>query len=210
MATFAVVPVKNLLKSKTRLSTIFTSQERSSLTLAMLQDVLNALKSSKIHRTIVISSDIAVNKVAEKFGVKILGEMQDGLNQAVDQTLKWCFKNGAESVLILPVDIPLITSKDINRIINLGLKSKSVVISPSQNGGTNALLQTPPRIIPPCFGSNSFKKHLEQALNRHIRMKAYQSLRVSLDIDSERDLKRFLEIGKKTVFYRLLEQIMNK
>jgi hypothetical protein len=40
MSTFAVVPVKALFKSKTRLSTLFTSQERRFLTLAMLSALI--------------------------------------------------------------------------------------------------------------------------------------------------------------------------
>jgi len=171
MSTFFVVPVKALFKSKTRLSTLFTSQERRFLTLAMLQDVLGALKSSKVNKTIVISSDPTVQRFAKDFGITFLKEAQEGLNQALDQATKWCIRNAAESVLVLPADVPLITPKEIDQIIKLALNFNSIVISPSLNGGTNALLQTPPGIISSSFRSESFRKHISHALAKHIQTK---------------------------------------
>ena len=72
MSTFAVVPVKTLLKSKTRLSNFFTIQERPLLTLAMLEDVLNALKSSKVNNSIIIGSDSTVEELVKSFGMTFL------------------------------------------------------------------------------------------------------------------------------------------
>ena len=72
MSTFAVVPVKTLLKSKTRLSNFFTLQERPLFTLAMLEDVLSALKSSKVNKTVVVSSDSTVEGLVKNFGMIFL------------------------------------------------------------------------------------------------------------------------------------------
>jgi len=205
MSTFAVVPVKSLLKSKTRLSNIFTLQERTLFTLAMLQDVLNGLKSSNVNETVVVSSDLTVERFVKNFGMTFLKETQEGLNQALNQAIKWCVRNTAEWLLVLPADVPLITSKDINLIVKLALNN-SVVISPSRNGGTNALLQTPPGVISPCFGSNSFKKHICKALAKHVRTKIYVSSNVMLDIDSEKDLEQLLKVGRQTASHRFLEK----
>jgi 2-phospho-L-lactate guanylyltransferase len=205
MSTFAVVPVKSLLKSKTRLSNFFTFQERSLFTLAMLQDVLNALKSSKVDKTVVVSTDLTVERFVKNFGITFLRETQKGLNQALNQATKWCVRNAAEWVLVLPGDVPLITSKDINQLVKLALNN-SVVISPSRNGGTNALLQTPPGVISPCFGSDSFKKHISKALAKHVRTKIYVSSNVMLDIDSEKDLEQLLKAGRQTASHRFLKQ----
>ena len=205
MSTFAVVPVKTLLKSKTRLSNFFTFQERILFTLAMLEDVLNALKSSNVSRTVVISSDLTVERFVKNFGMTFLKETQEGLNQAVNQATKWCARNAAEWILVLPADVPLITSNDIDQLVKLALNN-SVVISPSRNGGTNALLQTPPGVISPCFGSDSFKKHICKALAKHVQTKIYVSSNVMLDIDSEKDLEQLLKVGERTASHRFLQQ----
>jgi 2-phospho-L-lactate guanylyltransferase len=205
MSTFAVVPVKTLLKSKTRLSNIFTIQERRLFTLAMLEDVLNALKTSKVDETVVVSSDSAVETVVKGFGMTFLKETREGLNQALNQATRWCIRNHAETVLTLPADVPLIAPKDLESLAKMAMKD-CVVISPSRNGGTNVLLQTPPKVVAPSFGHDSFKKHFCKAQAKHVRTKIYVSASVMLDIDSESDLEQLLKAGQQTASHRFLKQ----
>lgn len=205
MSTFAVVPVKTLLNSKRRLSDFFTVQERSLFTLAMLQDVLSALESSNIAQTVVVSSDPTVKGFVKGFDVTFLEETRQGLNQALNQATRWFIQNDAELVLFLPADVPLVTSGDVNQLVNLAVNG-SVVISPSRNGGTNALLQKPPGIISPGFGAGSFKRHISRALAKNVRTKIYASSGLMLDIDSEEDLRLLLKDGEHTASHRFLQQ----
>lgn len=207
MSVFVVIPVKTLLKSKMRLSMVLTPQERQTLTLAMLEDVLKAVKCSVVCQTVVISSDPTVKELANNFGVSYLKERKHELNQAVKQATEWCIQNNANSVLILPADIPLLIPEDINRVVKLCAKGALVVISPSQNGGTNALLQKPPDLIPTHFGPNSFSKHKTEALHKGILTRVYRSKRVATDIDSPKDLEKLLKIKAQTVSHKFLEQI---
>ena len=210
MSVFAVVPVKTLQKSKTRLSIVLDPQERNILTLTMLEDVLRAITSSIECQTVLISSDPRVQGLANNFRVAYLPERKQGLNQAIKQATEWCIQNNAESVLVLPADIPLITPEDINQIVKLGSESSSLVISPSQNGGTNALLQKPPNLIPTCFGPHSFAKHLNEAIARGIMAKVYRSQRLTMDIDSPEDLEDFLKIENQTASRQFLEKSLMK
>jgi 2-phospho-L-lactate guanylyltransferase len=205
MSTYAVVPVKTLLKSKTRLSNFFTLQERPLFTLAMLEDVLKALKSSKVERTVVVSSDSTVECLVKNFGMTFLNETRVGLNKALNQAVKWCVKNKAEQVLVLPADVPLVTSKDIDTLVKLAVNN-SMVISPSRNGGTNALLQKPPGVVSLCFGPDSFKRHLNKAHIKHVHTKIYVSSTIMLDIDSETDLEQLLRADNQTASNRFLSQ----
>lgn len=207
MSVYAVVPVKATIKSKARLSTVLNPQERQTLTLTMLEDVLKALKSSSVYQIGVISSDLTVQALTNKFEAVFLSESQRGLNQAVEQATEWCNQNKAESVLILPADIPLITTEDINQIVKLGSEETSVVISPSLNWGTNALLQKPPRLMPARYGPYSFKKHVDEASAKGVAAKIYNSPRITIDIDSLEDLKGFLKVESQTVSQRFLKQI---
>jgi len=207
MPLFAIVPVKAPPKSKARLSVVLNPQERRTLTLTMLEDVLKALKSSVVDQIVVISSDFTVQALAKKFGIVYLSESQLGLNRAIEQATEWCIQNDAESVLVLPADVPLIAPEDINQLVKLGSERTSVVISPSQNGGTNALLQKPPNLIPACFGPQSFIKHVNIASAAGVVAKIYDSPRVTMDIDSLEDLENFLNIESKTLSLLFLEQI---
>jgi len=174
----------------------------------MLEDVLKAVKCSEVHQIVLISSDPVVKKFAHnQLKVTFLHEKRQGLNKAVDQATRWCLQKGAESVLVLPADIPLLKPEDVNKIVCLSSEKSSVVVSPSKKGGTNALLMKPPNIIRPRFGPNSFRKHLDEASTRKIPCKIYLSKRVSLDIDSVEDLKLLLKTDEATASHKFLRSI---
>lgn len=205
---FAAVPVKSLSTSKSRLSSLLQPSERSLLTVAMLRDVLNAVKGSMtVSEAIIVSPDSDVLRLADEFGVRGILQKGSGLNEAVTQIVEWCLENGGSSILILPSDIPLVASEDIGEITSLASEPRAVVISPSLDGGTNAMFQHPPGVIPPCYGSDSFRMHLNSAIARRVRVEVYRSPRVSLDIDSPEDLEVFLEKPSRTFTYRLLSEL---
>jgi 2-phospho-L-lactate guanylyltransferase len=160
----AIIPVKQLDKAKTRLSSLLSNNERREFCLEMLEDVLVAVTTSKCsRRTVVVSVDPTVLEVAKRFGVFSLIESRLGLNQAVSEAIDWCVQNGAKSTLILPADIPSVKPIDLARIFSLG-KEAAMVISPSRSeDGTNALLLTPPNILPTFYGKHSFQRYIMEA-----------------------------------------------
>jgi len=208
LALYAVVPVKNLVGSKRRLSLVFTPHERKQLTLAMLQDVLVTLGNSVAEQVLVIGENAQVQEVAEDCGAKYKDATKDGLNPAIEEGSNWCMKKGASSVLIVPADIPLITAKDVNRIVQLAGNDRAVVLSPSNNWGTNALFQCPPKIIPACFGPKSFFAHVREAYFKGISVRLHFSPGLATDIDSAEDLRKLFEIENSTTCRKVLEQIM--
>ncbi|MFH0896617.1 MAG: 2-phospho-L-lactate guanylyltransferase, partial [Candidatus Bathyarchaeota archaeon] len=188
-------------------SMVLEPEERRTFVLSMLEDVLGVTASSKLNQTVVVGSDPIVQSYAERFGASFFKETKSGLNNSLKYAMEWCVKMGAEAVLILPVDIPLIMAADVNEIIHLLSPEKaSIVISPSNDGGTNALMRQPANIIKTCFGSGSFEKHINEAMRKGVSARVYRSPRVSLDIDSIEDLKKFFNVGKGKVSHRFLEQ----
>ncbi len=207
MAVYAVVPVKKLDVTKRRLSRVLTPQQRRQLTLAMLQDVLTALRASNVNVVVVIGEDFEVKQMAEKFGATYLSAEGANLNCAIENAQEWCLQNGAASVLALPADLPLLQQSDINRIIEFGAGSVSVVLSPSHDWGTNALLQTPPKRVPACFGPKSFVRHIQEAYGRGVCVRLHSSSGLAADVDCARDLKKVFKAKQDTVTKRFLEQI---
>src|SRR5208283_6179532 len=116
MLVYAVVPVKSLRASKKRLSSVLSPQERGQLTLAMLEDVLSALQTSTVNDIVVVSNDLRVHELAGKFGAKYLTQKTSGLNSAVEEAAEWCVRQGAEAILVLPADIPLLSPEEVDRI----------------------------------------------------------------------------------------------
>jgi 2-phospho-L-lactate guanylyltransferase len=211
MKVYAVVPVKHLATSKSRLASILTPENRKRLTLAMLEDVLNAIRDSTIQGTVVVGSDLCVCELAMNAGVAFINIEARGLNPAIGDSIKWCMKRGADSVLVLPADIPLLSSTDINRIIELaGNAEAMVVVSSSKNGGTNALYLRPPNLIPVSYGPGSFKKHIRHARVRDIPVKVYYSFSVAFDIDSQEDLQELLKNSSTTFSTQFIAKVLRK
>lgn len=208
MLVYAVVPVKSLSASKKRLSSVLSPQERGQLTLAMLEDVLNALQASTVNDIVVVSNDLSVNDFVGKFGAKYLAQKISGLNSAIEEATEWSVQQGAEAVLVLPADIPLLSSEDIDRIVKMGNRGKhNVVLSSSYNGGTNALFLSPPNLIRLCFGAKSFSKHIREAQSKGVCLRFYYSANVASDIDSSQDLGNLFKTEKNTACQRVLDQI---
>ena len=149
----------------------------------------------------------AILELARSLGLEAIPEAGSGLNEAVEEVTNWCISHGAASVLILPSDLPLIEAEDVARLVMIGSVRNSVAISPSGDGGTNALMRNPPDVIPPRFGPNSFGRHIEEALNRGVVVNFYRSPRLALDIDSEEDLRELMKYPNESVTRRLLEEL---
>lgn len=77
-----------------------------------------------------------------KIDAYFIPESGGRLSDALGYAASWCVKREAEAVLILSADVPLITERNLKEIICFSEKI-SVVISPSTDGGTNALMLRP-------------------------------------------------------------------
>ena len=206
MKVIAVVPVKSLEASKRRLSAVFDPHAREMLTVAMLEAVLKSLSKSVVHEIVVVSDDSTVQQAANRLDASCISAERMGLNSAIEEATEWCIWNHADSVLILPADIPLVSPNDINTIVKLGSERNTLVLSPSADGGTNAFLRNPPNLMLPRFGPDSFINHVGAARSKGIRVRFYFSLGIALDIDSVEDLDRLLGLENSAIGKRLLEQ----
>ncbi|MEM2192790.1 MAG: 2-phospho-L-lactate guanylyltransferase [Candidatus Hadarchaeales archaeon] len=189
MKVWAIIPVKKLENAKSGLRRAMKDEARRRLVLAMLSDVFHACKGWRgVEEILVVSPDEIVLEFAEKNGVHPLKEQGLGLNEAIKFAVRYAERNGAQGVLILPADLPLLRTADLEQIISMGGEG-GAVIAPSKANGTNALFLSPPGCIEPRFGGESFPKHLQEAEHRGIDVKIYNSPTVALDVDSPEDLQ---------------------
>ena len=194
MKTHVLIPVKRLSESKKRLSGVLGLDERRDLVIFMLSDILNTISSYTAYQTALIGVDDDIKRLAEKFDVYFLPDPGGGLNQSLRYAIRRCLRIGAERVLILPADIPLLTESDLEGISRLS-EDHSVIVSPSKDGGTNALMLNPPDVMEPLFGSRSFERHVREASRRRVPLRIYRSPTILMDIDSVEDLKVLLRVG---------------
>jgi len=148
-----------------------------------------------------------VHELAGKFDAVPLSQKTSGLNSAIEEATEWCMRQGADAVLVLPADIPMLSSEEVDRLVNLGnYRKQTIVLSSSYDGGTNALLQSPPNLIHVCFGARSFVKHIKEAQRKGVGVRVYYSTKVAADIDSAEDLRKLLKKENNTACGRVLGQ----
>jgi 2-phospho-L-lactate guanylyltransferase len=198
MSTLAIVPVKSLAMSKSRLSSLLSLEERETLALFLLKRTIKTLRvSSHIGEVVIVSRDKEVRSIAEQQHIHFLRENGDELNQALEQATRWAIEREFPAILILPLDIPFLRTKDIDLIVVLGQKRQQIiVISPDREMvGTNALFVKPPGILSYQFGINSFHRHRQQCRERGMDIEVYKSTDISFDVDSVSDYQILLDRG---------------
>lgn len=189
------VPVKSLSRAKTRLSPALTGLERGALTLAMLEDVLDAALSVPGWETWVISPDEVALEVAAGRGARPIPEAKPPLANAIRQVEARAKQDGATALAVLPADVPLVTVDTLHEALRtLG----AVVLARSADGsGTSLLLRRPPRAIPARFGPDSFRRHLELAAERGLPVSVVERRELSFDVDRPDDILTLLADGRR-------------
>ena len=95
----AIVPMKPLDESKTRLSDHLGSEERAELSAMMLSKVLSALRDSKISKTVVVGGDARVREIVECHNAAWSRDEFNDLNLAVKPGLRTGLELGRSSSL---------------------------------------------------------------------------------------------------------------
>ncbi len=206
ICTYAVVPVNESTTAKTRLARVLTKKERRILSLAMLSDVLDALRATKeIDRILIVTRNIAAVRFEAREGVLVLPEgRKRGLNPAVRKGIKFAEREGANQILIVPADVPLAKTSDFKRILRIGRRTKAVIVPSYDLGGTNALLLHPPGIMPISYGRDSFRRHCKVARDRNLRIRILRLQSLGLDADTPSDLVRIRSSPGNTRTQRFL------
>lgn len=97
---------------------------------------------------------------------------------------------GADAVLILPVDLPLIEPADIKALLKRGKNPPVVVISPDRRqDGTNGLFVNPAGLIEYGYGPGSFHRHSKRAIEAGARLVIIETPNIVLDLDLPEDME---------------------
>lgn len=188
------IPVKALTKAKSRLAPELTPLERGALTLAMLEDVLDATLAVAGWDTWVVSPDEAVLEIAARRGASAIPEEKGPLSQAIRQAEVLAKEREADALAVVPADLPLVTPDAITAALHtLG----TVVIAPSADrAGTNLLLRRPPRAIQARFGPDSYNRHLAAATGKGLPVSTVERRELAFDLDHPGDILTLLASGR--------------
>jgi 2-phospho-L-lactate/phosphoenolpyruvate guanylyltransferase len=196
MRAALLLPVKDLRNAKQRLVGILTPEERFALAHAMLADTVRAMRGAlRADKIFVVTNYEPAMQAARENGWQILSEdRQISESFSVDDASRRIESLGFTAVLRIPLDLPLIQSRDIDELLAIECSAPAMVIVPSRDGtGTNAILRTPPTLFPSYFGSGSFAKHCAEAGAAGAQVHHRRNPRLEMDVDDEPDIRELLQ-----------------
>jgi len=212
--TTALIPVKGLEQSKSRLLSHLSDARREALTLAMLEDLIDALdRTPGIDRIAVATPDPIVAEHAAAAGAEILMRPEPGLNAALEDARTRLEHDAGSGLLIVLGDVAGALPEDFARLLGEADRSgaRGVWLAPSSDGGTSALLQRPPDLIPCRFGPDSAKRHREAAEAIGVRFSELPLPSLAIDLDRPEDLEAFLaQPGGGPRTRALLESLLDR
>lgn len=206
----AVVPAKALDQAKGRLAALLSEDERRCLTLAMLEDVVHALKAvPRLGIIAVVSPDDSVLSLARDLGAEAVLEPPSvrGINQALDHARNAVMPRGPDALLVVLADVPTVTSANIESVLDALPEDRGLVICPSTAKGTSALGLRPADVIPFRFGPDSFMLHRREAAARGIPATVLRLDSLAHDIDEAEDLRYLISQPAGAATQRLLAEI---
>lgn len=188
--TAIIIPIKKFDCSKTRLSSFLNSKERKELTKLLTLDTLEKVSKLGQKQIIIVSGEII--EPMDKFrDVVIIKESDlDGVNNAIGLANKFIKDNEFSESLIIPIDLPLLSTRDLENMIENSRKfEKGVCIVPSKRfDGTNALLRKPNLVIDTFYDNNSFYNHVKSAAENNVSIEIIRNENLMIDLDTVDDV----------------------
>jgi 2-phospho-L-lactate guanylyltransferase len=217
---WAVLPVKAWSEAKRRLSPILSGEERQALARSMLDDVLGAIAgASRVTGTLAVTADRVAASYLEGAGCEVLAEPRRGLNRALRTAADELRRRDASTMLVLPIDLPLVVAGDLDRLCGHHLEQgagrsggsaarPTVTVAPDRfRSGTNALVCSPPGCIPFRFGDGSFHAHLREAERAGAAHSRLVLANLGLDVDHPDDLAELLRLDHSSRTGGLLRRL---
>ena len=210
MKTAALIPFKRFSLAKRRLREGLPAAAVEELGRALLCDVLQAVRESPVSAVFALTEDAAVAEEARAQGARVILDQPDpGLNASIESAERRVAEQGFEASLVVLGDLPLLTPREVEAVIEHG-RRHPVVIVPAIDRGTAMLWRRPPGCIPSRFGPDSARAHQEAAQRWGIEPALLTGLDplARADLDTLEDARRLVESGRPSRAATLLRRLL--
>jgi 2-phospho-L-lactate guanylyltransferase len=175
-----LVPVKRFTAAKGRLTGVLSDDERARLAEWMATGVLEVVAEIP---TFVACDDRKVAAWAERMGARVIWGAGLGLNGAVDDGVDHITSNGFDHILVSHADLAL-----PDALLDVAREGSITLVPDRRQDGTNVMSFPATHRLRAAYGGGSFTRHLGQALTATIPVEVRSDPRLSLDLDTPRDL----------------------
>jgi 2-phospho-L-lactate guanylyltransferase len=182
---------------------VLDPEDREALLRRAAKGVMRAaLDSGVVETVLVVSPESDVLTWAAESGPEVVGlpqpEDRPGLNGAIDAGREWAQATGADAMLSLFADLPLLEPEDIRGLV---ARTEQVVLGPDRRGeGTNALLlrlrgDERAAGFRFAFGEGSLRKHLAEAARLGLDAGTHDANGIAFDLDTPADWTDYLALA---------------
>jgi 2-phospho-L-lactate/phosphoenolpyruvate guanylyltransferase len=203
-----LIPVKHLARAKQRLAAWFDQEARTQLAQTMLLDVCETVAQIRDRMPIsLVTSDPFAIELAQRFHFEVMSDHDNpGETEAIARATRVCVARGAESTLVIPGDIPLITVPELEQILAAAPSEGTVLVPDADGRGTNAAFRRPADLFPLSFGNDSFKPHLVAAHATGMPCVTLTLPGIALDVDNPSNLRDLAAAPGETRSQRLIQR----
>jgi len=206
MRAILLIPFKSLGTAKQRLATALDQGQRSQLAEAMLLDVMTAAAGVADRIDVaLVTGDARAQALAREFGFQVI---QDARNEsetaAIEMATAWCEERGYDTTIVVPADIPLMASAELDRVLDAAPQEGAVFVPAYDRRGSNCILRRPASIILLRFGNDSFLPHCEAMNETGKELVILEMEGIGLDIDNPHELEMLVARDGETHAQRLL------
>lgn len=188
---------------KSRLAERLGVEARRVLAEAMLVDVVAAVRGAGLTRVVLVAGGAAARAMGLRLGLEVIDDPaddpDDGDDDAaddrddgaaggpgLDRALAHAGRRVGGDTLVLAADLPALTPDDVAAVL---AARTPVVVAPTRDGGTAALLRRPDSCLAPAYGVGSAARHLAAAATAGLSSSVVERLGLAHDVDRAEDLE---------------------
>ena len=178
----------------------------------MLEEILQVITEAKsIDDVVLVSKDESAFGIGKKFNcIEIADDKESGVNNAVSLANEFLTKQDYDCSVVLPQDIPLISTHDLDNLITFYQNKKNAIIVPSRHfDGTNALVRMPMPQMKTRYDEGSYKFQFEPLKTAKINYSLALINRIMIDIDNIIDVNYILKLNIKPAFCNKMRDIFS-
>jgi 2-phospho-L-lactate/phosphoenolpyruvate guanylyltransferase len=192
MSTWVIVLIKDFGSAKQRLRPALGPKARRGLARRNARLAVRAAAAGD--HVLVVAGGEGVADLASVWGAEVLLEpREEGQNKAAQRGIERAMQAGADAVLLLSSDLPLVTPEAVREVLDSVARLRppvAVAVPAIGRGGTNALYMRPPDAIRLHFGDDSLAKFRDDADAAGVEFVIHHSDAMALDLDEPSDLAR--------------------
>ncbi|MFF2850410.1 2-phospho-L-lactate guanylyltransferase [Streptomyces sp. NPDC058001] len=190
-----VIPLKPLVRAKSRLSDTAGDAVRPALALAFAQDTVAAAMACRAVRDVVVVTDDAVaRRELGLIGARVVPDTPAaGLNAALAHGASSVRADHAGAhVAALNADLPALRPAELGRVLNAAAQFPRAFLPDAAGIGTTLLSARSGSEFRPCFGTDSRARHLASGA---VELTVDGVGSVRQDVDTGDDLRAALALG---------------